>query len=143
MKRRLNLSVWAGFVIVVAAITSYIPVFAVFASTRDVPWANYILFLAGGALLAVGLRRAFCDPQHYRGKLSGSILGALSVLIAALFLAFILYGGKQIPASGNALREGQPAPSFTLADTAGRLVSSTDLLKSRQALLLIFYRGYW
>jgi peroxiredoxin len=143
MKRHFNLSIWLGFLIVVASVASYIPIFTVFASTRDVPWANYVLFLAGGALLAVGLQRAFRDPEHYRGKVSGPILGTLSVLIAGFFVAFILYGGRQIPASENALRESQAAPSFTLADADGKLVSSSELLKNHRALLLIFYRGYW
>ncbi len=143
MKPRFNFFIWAGFLIVVASVASYIPIFTVFASTRDVPWVNYTLFLAGGALLAVGLQRAFRHPERYGGKVSGSILGALSILIAGLFVAFILYGGRQIPASENALRAGQPAPSFTLVDAAGKLVSSSELLKHHRALLLIFYRGYW
>jgi hypothetical protein len=143
MKRHLNLPIWIGFLIVVASVVTYIPIFTVFASTRDVPWANYILFLVGGALLAVGLQRAFRDPEHYRGKVGGSIAGVLSVLIVGLFVAFIFYGARQIPASENALRGGQPAPPFTLVDTAGKLVSSPELLKNHRALLLVFYRGYW
>ena len=143
MKRHFNVSIWVGFVVVVASVASYIPIFTVFASTRDVPWANYVLFLVGGALLAVGLQRTFRDPEHYRGKVSGSILGTLSVLIAGFFVAFIFYGGRQIPASENALRESQAAPSFTLADAGDKLVSSSELLKNHRALLLIFYRGYW
>lgn len=143
MKRHLNLSIWIGFLIIIGSIASYIPVFTLYASTRDVPWVNYILLVAGGALLAIGLRRAFRDPEHYRGKVSGSVLGTVSVLLAGLFLAFILYGGKQIPAAGNALREGQPAPPFTLADTGGKPVSTSSLLENRRGLLLIFYRGYW
>jgi len=143
MKPRFNLFIWFGFLIVVASAASYIPIFAVFARTRDVPWVNYTLFLVGGALLVVGLQRAFRDQEHYRGRVSGSILGAVSVLIAGLFVAFILYGGRQIPASDNALRAGQPAPQFTLAVTTGKLVSSSELLKNHSALLLVFYRGYW
>ena len=143
MKSRFNLFIWFGFLIVVASVASYIPILVLFASTRDVPWVNYTLFLVGGALLAVGLQRAFRDQEHYRGKVSGSILGAVSILIAGLFVAFILYGGRQIPASENALRAGQPAPQFTLEDSAGRLVSSSELLKNHSALLLVFYRGYW
>jgi len=114
-----------------------------FASTRDVPWVNYVLFLVGGVFLAVGLDRAFRHPEHYRGKVTASILGTLSLLLAGLFVAFILYGGRQIPAAENALRGGQPAPPFTLVDTTGKLVSSPGLLKNHRALLLIFYRGYW
>ena len=143
MKPHLNLSIWVGFLIVFASVASYIPIFTVFASTRDVPWVNYVLFLVGGVLLAIGLQRAFRHPEHYRGRVSGSIFGALSLLLAGLFVAFILYGGRQIPASENALRGGQPAPPFNLVDTTGKLVSSSDLLKDHRALLLIFYRGYW
>ena len=106
MKPRFNRLIWFGFLIVVASVASYIPIFAVFASTRDVPWVNYALFLVGGALLAVGLQRAFRDQEHYRGKVSGAILGSLSVLIAGLFVAFILYGGRQIPASESAYARG-------------------------------------
>lgn len=143
MKPRFNRLIWFGFLIVVASVASYIPIFVVFASTRDVPWVNYALFLVGGVLLAVGLQRAFRDQEHYRGKVSGAILGSLSALIAGLFVAFILYGGRQIPASESALHAGQSAPQFTLADTTGQLVSSSELLKNHSALLLVFYRGYW
>jgi len=143
MNRRRNLSIWVGFLLVVASVVSYIPIFALFANTRDVPWVNYALFLVGGILLAIGLQRAFREPEHYRGKVSGSVLGALSLLLASFFVAAILYGGRQIPASENALHVGQPAPSFALVDTTGKLMSSSDLLEKHRALLLIFYRGYW
>jgi hypothetical protein len=143
MKRRRNISIWAGFAIVIAALVSYVPLFALFPLTRDVPWANYLLFLVGGVLLAVGIRRAFRDSEHYRGKISGSILGGLSLLLFGFFVFTILYLGKQIPSSESALRPGQPAPSFTLVDAAGKQVASSDLLKNHRALLLVFYRGYW
>jgi hypothetical protein len=69
MKRRHNIFLWIGFVLVLLAVLTYIPIFALFASTRDVPWVNYLLFLAGAILLALGLRRAFGQPQIYRGKI--------------------------------------------------------------------------
>lgn len=143
MKPRFNLYIWIGFLIVVGSLASYIPIFVPFAATRDVPWANYLLFVVGGALLALGLHRAFRDPKHYRGKVSGPILSALSLIIAGVFVGFIVYGAKQIPRSENAPRAGQTAPEFTLTDTAGKLVSSSSLLKNHRALVLIFYRGYW
>jgi len=143
MKRRTNISIWIGFAIVLAAIVSYIPLFAVFPATRDVPWANYLLFLVGGLLIASGLARAFRDPEHYRGKVSGPILGGLSVVLFGLFAFFILYAAKQLPSAGTALHAGQTAPSFTLADATGKQVASSDLLKNHRALLLVFYRGYW
>ena len=143
MKRRRNVLSWVGFAVVLAALVSYIPVFALFPATRDVPWANYLLFLIGGALIALGVRRAFRDPGHYRGRISGPILAALSTLLFAFFVASVTYFSKQIPSAESALRVGGKAPPFTLVDTAGKRVSSADLLKDRRGLVLIFYRGYW
>jgi len=143
LHRNRNILIWVGFAIVLVALVSYIPFFAVFPVTRDIPWANYILFLAGGAVLAVGVRRAFRDSAHYRGKISGSILAVVSALLLALFVVFVAYFTKQIPSAGNALSVGQKAPAFVLPDTAGKPVSSADLLKNHRGLVLIFYRGYW
>ena|ERR1700730_2749627 len=143
MKRRHNILLWAGFVLVLVAVITYIPIFAVFAATRDVPWVNYLLFLAGAILLALGLRRAFAQPQIYRGKILGSILASISLLLFALFCFVILYASKDIPASETAVRVGQPAPNFTLANWDGKQVSLTDQLKNNHAVVLIFYRGYW
>ena len=134
---------WAGFAIVVLSVISYIPVFAIFPITRDVPWVNYLLFLAGGALLALGLKRAYGEPERYRGKISGPILSALSLLIAGFFVFGVLYLTKQLPASSEAPHVGQTAPAFTLTDANGKQVSLADLLKGDRGVLLIFYRGYW
>ena len=142
MKRRRNILNWTGFAIVLIALLSYIPFFALFPATRDIPWANYLLFLIGGALLTVGVRRAFRDPARYRGRISGSILAVLSVLLFAFFVVSVTYFSRQIPA-GTALSVGQKAPAFVLLDTAGKQVASADLLKNHRALVLIFYRGYW
>jgi hypothetical protein len=134
---------WAGFAIVLIALVSYIPLFALFPATRDIPWANYLLFLIGGLLIAAGLRRAFRDPEHYRGKISGSILATLSVLLFGFFVASIVYFAKQIPSADTALGVNRKAPPFVLVDTAGKQVSSADLLKDHRGLVLVFYRGYW
>jgi|ERR1700693_2818511 len=143
MKRRYNILLWAGFVLVLLAVLTYIPIFAVVAVTRDVPWVNYLLFLAGGILLVLGLRRAFGQPQIYRGKILGSILTSLSLLLFALFCFSIFYISKAIPTSETAVRVGQPAPNFTLANWDGKQVSLSDQLKNNRAVVLIFYRGYW
>jgi hypothetical protein len=134
---------WAGFAIVVLSLISYLSVFYLFPITRDVPWVNYLLFLAGGALLALGLKRAYGQPERYRGKISGLILSVLSLLIAGSFVVVVLYLSKQLPASAGAPRVGQPAPTFTLTDAYAKQVSLADLLKGNRGVLLIFYRGYW
>ena len=143
MKRRRNILNWAGFGVILVAFVSYIPFFALFPSTRDVPWANYLLFLIGGALIAVGVRRAFRDPEHYRGKITGSILTGLSALLFALFVVSVTYYSKQIPSAETALGVSREAPPFVLADTAGKEISSADLLRDHRGLVLVFYRGYW
>lgn len=143
MKRRRNILIWAGFAIVLIGLVSYIPVFVLLPATRDIPWVNYLLFLIGGALLTVGVRRAFRDRAHHRGTISGSILAGLSGILVAFFVISVTYFSKQIPASATALSVGQKAPPFVLLDTTGKQVSSADLLKNHRALALIFYRGYW
>jgi hypothetical protein len=143
LKRRWNISLWAGFAIVVLSLISYIPVFALFPITRDVPWVNYLLFLAGGVFLALGLKRAYRESDRYRGKISGPILSVLSLLIAGFFVLGVLVLTKQLPASSGAPQVGQSAPQFTLANIDGKQIALADLLKGHRGVILIFYRGYW
>jgi peptidoglycan/LPS O-acetylase OafA/YrhL len=143
LTRRRNILSWAGFAVVLVALMSYFRFFALFPATRDIPWANYLLFLIGGVLIAVGVRRAFGDPEHYRGKVSGSILAALSVVLFVFFVLIVTYFSKQIPSAESALHVSRKAPPFVLVDSGGRRVSSADLLKDHRGIVLIFYRGYW
>jgi hypothetical protein len=144
MKRRWNWLLYAGFAVVLVALFSY-AFFVLFPITRDFPWANLLLFVIGGALLVIGLVRAYGNPERYRGKVVGPILAVLSLLVFSLFAYGLFYLGRQVPASASAPVVGQPAPDFTLADQDGKSVALQDLLRSSgtQAVLLIFYRGYW
>lgn len=45
-------------------------------------------------------------------------------------------------AAKSAMREGAMAPEFTLSDSNGKQVSSTELLKQGD-LVVVFYRGAW
>lgn len=143
MRPRRNVLIWTGFGLVLLALFSYVPVFALFPITRDVPWVNYLLFLAGGLLLALGLKRAFREPDRYRGRITGSVFAAISLLLFGFFCYSIFYIEKRIPSSTGALHAGQPAPRFTLSDANGKQIALSDLLNTRRAVLLIFYRGYW
>jgi hypothetical protein len=145
MKRNWNWPIWVGFLLVLAGFFSY-TFFTRFPVTRDFPWANFGLFCAGGILLVVGLFRAFGNPRAYRGKIFGSILTLLSVLMIGLFSYVIFYELRQVPASTGAPRVGQTAPDFILLDQNGQPVGLGDLLSGpsgRRALALIFYRGFW
>jgi hypothetical protein len=170
MKRSWNWRLWGGFALVLVGIASYPFFFIRFAATRDFPWANLILFALAGFLLLTGLRRAFRQPEAYRGKVSGTILASLSTLLVALFLYTILYMARQVPESRGAPAVGQVAPDFTLADENGQPVTLSTLLNSpfstndwpttatagrpatttageprgkTSGAVLIFYRGYW
>jgi hypothetical protein len=142
MKRQWNLSLWIGFLFVLAGFLSY-TFFARFPVTRDFPWANLILFCFGGILLVVGLFRAFGNPRAYRGKIFGSILTLLSVLMIGLFSYVIFYELRQVPASTGAPRVGQTAPDFILLDQNEQPVGLGDLLSGSKGVVLIFYRGFW
>ncbi len=154
MKRRRNVSVWVGFLVILVAGFSYIPFFVRFPMTRDFPWANLLLFAVGGALLALGLKRAFREPQVYRGKITGTVFLTLSLILLGLFVFGIFLSARQLPASKGAPQVGQKAPDFTLSDKDGNPVMLSTLLSSSAnpgggatgktlAVLLIFYRGYW
>jgi len=86
----------------------------------------------------------------YKGKFSGSVAAALSLLLLAGSIAFF-WSARHIPAeSANAPQIGQRVPDFTLSDSTGNSVSLTQLLSGSsagkeppKALLLVFYRGYW
>lgn len=142
MKRSWNGYVWAGFAVVLLAAFSFL--FLVrFPATRDFPWVNLLLFGAGALLLAAGLRRAFLQPDRYRGKVSGAILSVLSLAIFGLFCYGVFVLAADIPSASGAPRPGTPAPDFKLADAEGKPVALSELLKKNRAVLLIFYRGYW
>jgi hypothetical protein len=143
MQPRRNNLIWAGFTLVLLALVSYVPFFALFPITRDVPWVNYLLFLSGGFLLGIGIKRAFRQPEMYRGRIMGAVFGLLSLLLFGFFCYFIFYAGKRVPQSAGALHAGQPAPPFTLTDANGKQVALADTLSSHRGALLIFYRGYW
>src|SRR5438093_13777068 len=130
MKRRWNLWLWAGFLLVMAGAFSYVPLFALYPVTRDFPWANLLLFLAGVIGLSVGLFRAFGQSQQYRGKVCGPILTALSVVVIAFFAYGILYHARQLPVAAAAPPVGQKAPDFTLPDQNGKPTTLANLLSA-------------
>ena len=154
-KRSWNWPLWAGFLLVLVGLFSFIPLFAQFPVTRDFPWVNLLMFAAGAVLLGVGLVRAFRRPQQYRGRIFGSALAVLSLLGIGMFCWGVFYEARRLPASAAAPRVGQKAPDFTLPDQDGRPVTLAGLLSPpatvpasaagvrANGVLLIFYRGYW
>jgi len=142
-KKNWNWLLWTGFLFALAGFFSYPKFFAQFPATRDFPWANLLLFAAGGICLVMGLFRAFGRPQLYRGKIFGPILTTLGILMFAFFSYIFFYVLRQVPPSTGAPRVGQKAPEFTLPDEDGKDVALSDLVSKSKAVALIFYRGFW
>jgi hypothetical protein len=151
MTRKRNFLPLAGFLVCAVAFVSYFLVFVQFPVTRDVPWASWLIFAFGLALVGAGVRRAFRQPEVYRGRVMGPVLGVLSLAAVGFFLFATLSMSRQLPAAAGAPKVGEKAPDFTLPDSQGRMVRLSDLLAQPNAksgapgswVILIFYRGYW
>ena len=149
--KRINWPLWLGFVLSLAAAFTYLSVFVWFPVTRDFPWANLLIFALALVFVFIGVRRGFAAdrPHPTRSKIITSIVAALSVLLAGLFVFAFFVLARWLPESKGAPQVGQRAPEFTLPDTTGRQVSLNELLtapvngSAPKGVLLIFYRGYW
>jgi hypothetical protein len=156
-ERRRNLAPLAGLLFALAAILSNAVFFMAIPGQRAIPFLSWTLAVIALVFAAMGVMRAFRQPQVYGGKVSSSVLGVLSLLLFALVVLSSV-GARKLPGSAGAPQPGQKAPEFTLADTSGNKVSLGQLLGSAdsslagsgspaggapKAVLLIFYRGYW
>jgi hypothetical protein len=149
--KRWNWRLWAGFGLTIGALVSY--VFFVM-ETRAVFWPALLLFVVAAVFLVSGWKRRSREPELYRGKIAGSVLTTLSVLIFGLF-GFVVYEvSKAFPEAKNAPQIGQRAPDFSLVDANGRnftlaqlrstpIANSGDAARATKGVLVLFYRGYW
>ena len=147
--KRINWEIWTGFVLSLVAAFSYPFVFVTWATTREFPWANLVLFAIAFVFLLFGLRRAFKPEKRIVSKIFSSLGAAFGVLLLAALLFMIFVMGSWLPPSTGAPQVGQKAPEFTLTDSNDRPVTLAQLLtepvnnKPPRGVLLIFYRGYW
>ena len=133
MKRRWNLTIWIGFLIVLAAPFLYLAIFVGFPALRDAPWATLPIFALGIGLMAYGMRRAWRHPEAYRGRIAGPVLFGTGVVCLAFFAYGMFYAARQLPASTGAPRVGQKA----------RLLAPDAGADRVDGVVLIFYRGFW
>ena len=153
-KLRWNWPIWLGFLLSLLAVVSYPLFFLRFPITRDVPWANFLLFAISAVFLLVGLKRVFGGTPVSRGKILSPVLTFVSFAVFGLFCFGVFIGSRHLPKSLGAPKVGQKAPEFALRDTHDNLVSLASLLSSPldpanpsrgtpKQVLLVFYRGYW
>lgn len=146
--RKRSLAPWMGlWLTLLGALSNGLPFIGFPAA--PVPWISLLLSLIGFVVVLLGLWRAYGQSTIYKGKLSGSIAAALSLLFLAGTIV-LFWDARHIPAeSAVAPHVRQRVPDFTLPDSAGRSVSLTHLFSGSpgkeppKALLLVFYRGYW
>ena len=147
--KRINWSIWTGFVLSLLATLSYPLVFVRWPITREFPWANLILFAIALVFLFLGLRRAFQPDKGIVSKVFSSLAAVFGVFLLAGLLFLIYVMGSWLPKSTGAPQVGQKAPAFTLTDSNDKPVTLAQLLsepvnnKPAKGVLLIFYRGYW
>src|SRR5215469_9838016 len=146
--RKRTLAPWIGLLLtVLGALSNGLPFIGFPAG--PVPWISLLLSLIGFVVVLLGLWRVFGQSMVYKGKVSGSIAAALSLLFVAGAIV-LFWSARHIPAeSAAAPQVGQRVPDFTLPDSSGHPVALTQLFSSSvgneppKALLLVFYRGYW
>ena len=165
-ERQRNWAPWLGLLLALAAMLSNAGFFLRVPGERAIPWLSLALAIAALVCAVAGVMQAFRQPQVYRGKVAGSILGVVVLLIFTVTV-FGHFSSRALPASAGAPQVGQKAPDFTLADTSGNKVSLGQLLGKAEAanaatnangsgsasgasttvppraVLLVFYRGYW
>ena len=147
-ERRRNTALWLGLILAIAALFSQGLFFLKVPGQNALPWLSLTMASVAVVLVAIGVGRAFIRPQLYRGKIAGSIIAVVSLLLLAVTVfGFVI--ARKLPGTAGVPQVGQKAPSFTLADTNGQQISLEQLLSTPvgnshpKAVLLVFYRGYW
>jgi len=94
---RRNSALWLGLLLFLLAIASNAFYFA-HLSTHITPWLNLTLPVLALLVLLVGVVRAFRQPQIYRGKIWGTTLTVLSLLICVGSVLFFMVA-RSVPRS--------------------------------------------
>jgi len=149
-QRRTNSALWHGLFITLADIATQFFYFLRLPPPvpHALPWINLLLPAIGLIYVVIGLARAFNQPAVYGGRIGGSVLIVIALLLVAGD-AFLFRETRAVPNSAGAPQVGQHLPEFTLPDSSGELTSLSQLFAASadssppKAVLLVFYRGYW
>ena len=150
IRRRANSALWYGLLITLFGIGSQFFYFLQPppAISHLLPWINLLLPAIGLIFLFIGLARAFRRSAVYSGKVWGSCVTVIALLLLAGNVV-LFQKTRDVPNSEGAPQVGQRLPEFTLPDSGGHPASLSQLFAASadglqpKAVLLVFYRGYW
>jgi hypothetical protein len=149
-QRRTNSALWYGLLITLFGIGTE---FLYFLRPPQpiphvLPWINLLVPTVGLIYLFIGLSRAFGRSAVYSGKIWGSGVTVIALLLVAGNVVLFRHT-RDVPKSAGAPQVGQHLPAFTLSDSSGQQTSLSQLFAASadgsqpKAVLLVFYRGYW
>jgi len=149
-QRHINSALWYGLLITLFGIGR---MFFCFlrpprAISHVLPWINLLLPAIGLIFLFIGLTLAFGHSGMYSGKVWGSWVTVIALLLFAGNVV-LFRKTRDVPNSAGAPQVGRRLPEFTLSDSSGQPTSFPQLFAASadgsqpKALLLVFYRGYW
>jgi|HubBroStandDraft_1064217.scaffolds.fasta_scaffold79706_2 hypothetical protein len=149
-QRRTNSALWYGLLITLAGIATQFLYFLRLPQPvpHVLPWINLLLPATGLIYVFIGLARAFSQSAVYAGKIWGSALTGIVLLVVA-GNAFLFHKSRAVPNSAGAPQVGQHLPEFTVPDSSGAQTSISQLFAASangsppKAVLLVFYRGDW
>lgn len=149
-QRRTNSALWYGLLITLAGIATQFLYFLRLPPPvpHVLPWINLLLPAVGLIYVFIGLARTFNQSAVYAGKIWGSVLTVIALLVVA-GNAFLFRQTRGVPNSAGAPQVGQHLPEFAVPDSSGVQTSLSQLFavsangSPPKAVLLVFYRGYW
>jgi ABC-type multidrug transport system permease subunit len=143
-------AVWA-LVFAIGALSTNFVFFVNPPMPAALPWLSLLLAMGSLVFLGVGLRHTGNGSHGDGGKALSVVLGMLTLLFAGASL-YSFSHARALPKSAKAPQIGEHVPDFTLSDINGQPVSLDSLFQpppgdpsspAPNAVLLIFYRGYW
>jgi hypothetical protein len=150
-KRPRNPSLWLGLAIAFAATLCNVVLFLNPPAQSLIPWLSLVLGIVAVVFIALGVKNLFTQSRTIAVRVLGVFVALLSLLFAAGSI-FIFVHARAVPPSTDAPQIGQKAPDFTLPDFNNQPLSLMQLFAPApgnatvvvpNAVLLVFYRGYW
>ena len=141
-ERRKNIAPWLGLLLAIGGIGCNVAFFVRPPLQGMLPWLSLLFAVFALIFLAIGLKRAFGQPQVYRGKVLSVVLTVIAVLPIGL-TAFAFVAARKLPDSTVAPQVGQKVPDFTLSDASGKDESAMPLCSASSVHSLSTWIDSW